>query len=90
VNKLAATYFRGAYRPTIIGATAFHFRVRDGNGWFRCAMTTRRLISDELSRVSDDWGELRFPDNCIQGLKRQGGTRRVCLIEMDNARQTDD
>ena len=39
--KLATSYFRGAYRPTIIGATAFHFRVRDGNGWGHCAMVTR-------------------------------------------------
>jgi hypothetical protein len=40
-NTLATTYFRRAYRPTIIGATVFHFRVRDGNGWDHCAMITR-------------------------------------------------
>jgi hypothetical protein len=30
-----------AYRHTTIGATAFHFRVRNGAGWFRYAMVTR-------------------------------------------------
>ena len=28
-------------RQTTIGAAAFHFRVRDGNGWFHRAMVTR-------------------------------------------------
>lgn len=40
-NTLATSYFRGPYRPTIIGATVFHFRVRNGNGWGHCAMITR-------------------------------------------------
>ncbi len=39
--KLATSYFRMAFRHTIIGATAFHFRVRNGNGWGHCAMVTR-------------------------------------------------
>ena len=38
---LATSYFRATYRSTIIGAAAFHFRVRNGNGWFHCAMVTR-------------------------------------------------
>ena len=43
--NLATSYFRIAFRHTIIGATAFHFRVRNGNGWYHCAMVTRlRLI----------------------------------------------
>jgi hypothetical protein len=45
VIKLATSYFRGAYRPTIIGATAFHYRVRNGNGWGHCAMVTRLWTS---------------------------------------------
>lgn len=45
--NLATSYFRGAYRPTIIGATAFHFRVRNGNGWYHCAMVTRRRFMIE-------------------------------------------
>ena len=55
--NLATSYFRGAYRPTIIGATAFHFRVRNGNGWDHCAMVTRRrfiIESVEMKRVSGD------------------------------------
>ena len=46
VFELAASYFRGACRPAIIGAAAFHFRVRDGNGWFRRAMATRLPAGD--------------------------------------------
>jgi hypothetical protein len=40
------SYFRATYRRTIIGAAAFHFRVRNGNGWFHCAMITRERVSD--------------------------------------------
>ena len=42
---LAASYSRRACRPTTIGAAAFHFRVRNGTGWFRRAMTTRKPAS---------------------------------------------
>lgn len=35
------TYFRARDR-TIIGAERFHFRVRDGIGWFPLAMATRQ------------------------------------------------
>ena len=42
VLELATSYFRKACRLTIIGATAFHFRVRNGNGWGHCAMVTRQ------------------------------------------------
>ena len=38
---LATTYSRGTYRPTTIGAAAFHFRVRNGTGWFHHALVTR-------------------------------------------------
>ena len=34
---LATTYSRTTYRSTTIGSAAFHFRVRDGNGWVHCA-----------------------------------------------------
>src|SRR5690349_8040002 len=40
---LATSYFRTTYRGTIIGAAAFHFRVRNGNGWSHCAGITRSL-----------------------------------------------
>ncbi len=40
-KTLATSYFRATYRSTIIGAAAFHFRVRNGNGWGHCARVTR-------------------------------------------------
>lgn len=39
--NLATTYSHRAYRPTTIGAKVFHFRVRNGTGWFHFAMVTR-------------------------------------------------
>ena len=41
---LATTYSHRAYRPTTIGATVFHFRVRNGTGWFHHAMVTRGRV----------------------------------------------
>ena len=38
---LATSYSRTACRRTTIGAAVFHFRVRNGNGWDRCAIVTR-------------------------------------------------
>src|SRR4029077_2352341 len=38
---LAMSYSRTTYRSTTIGAAAFHFRVRNGNGWGHCATVTR-------------------------------------------------
>ena len=38
---LATSYSRAACRRTTIGAAAFHFRVRNGNGWCHCATVTR-------------------------------------------------
>ena len=54
---LATSYSRTTYRRTTIGAAAFHFRVRNGNGWCHCAMITRR----ERRRIADlFWRCLRF------------------------------
>ena len=39
---LAVTYFRMGKPQTIIGAERFHFRVRDGIGWFPLAMAARQ------------------------------------------------
>src|SRR3984893_14751888 len=47
---LAMSYSRTTYRCTTIGAAAFHFRVRNGNGWDHCAMITRRLVKPRLAR----------------------------------------
>src|ERR1039457_7240880 len=38
---LATSYSRTTYRRTTIGAAAFHFRVRNGNGWCHCALIAR-------------------------------------------------
>ena len=43
VILLATSYSRTTYRCTTIGAAAFHFRVRNGNGWGHCAKVTRNL-----------------------------------------------
>ncbi len=42
---LATSYSRTTYRRTTIGAAAFHFRVRNGNGWGHCARITRDLAN---------------------------------------------
>jgi hypothetical protein len=80
---LATSYFRVTYRDTIIGAAAFHFRVRNGNGWCHCAGITRGLelkgvlracwraaLRFFLSRVSGD-GQL--PSSMVGLLKRTVG-----------------
>ena len=41
VFVLATSYSRTAFRRTTIGAAAFHFRVRNGNGWCHHANVTR-------------------------------------------------
>ena len=41
-KSLAIPYFRMANCHTIIGAKRFHFRVRDGIGWFTFAMVTKQ------------------------------------------------
>ena len=43
VKPLAMTYSRMLVHTTI-GAVAFHFRVRDGNGWCHNAMITRERV----------------------------------------------
>jgi hypothetical protein len=48
-ERLATSYFRTTLRRTIIGAAAFHFRVRNGNGWGHCAMITRGTRGREVS-----------------------------------------
>jgi hypothetical protein len=42
IKSLAMTYFHMATCHTIIGAKRFHFRVRDGIGWFTLAMFTKQ------------------------------------------------
>ena len=40
---LAIPYFHMANCHTIIGTKRFHFRVRDGSGWFTLAMVTKQF-----------------------------------------------
>ncbi len=47
---LAMSYSRTPLRCTTIGAAAFHCRVRNGDGWFHCAMITRRLVKPKSAR----------------------------------------
>ena len=42
-RRLAVTYFHMGKPHTIIGAERFHYRVRDGVGWFPLAMAARQL-----------------------------------------------
>ncbi len=42
IKSLAVTYFRTGKPRTIIGAEQFHFRVRNGVGWFPLAMAARQ------------------------------------------------
>ena len=52
---LATTYSHRTYRPTTIGAAAFHFRVRNGTGWFHRALVTRGQSWEWLSPPFQDW-----------------------------------
>jgi hypothetical protein len=53
---LAMSYSRTTYRCTTIGAAAFNFRVRNGNGWSHCAMITRWLVKPKSARWGEVWG----------------------------------
>src|SRR5689334_4160143 len=59
---LATSYFRVTYRDTIIGAAAFHFRVRNGNGWCHCAGITRRLLVMRFWALSPSEFLMTVPD----------------------------
>ena len=43
-KSLAVTYFHMRRPHTIIGAEQFHFRVRDGIGWFPLAIAARQTV----------------------------------------------
>ena len=89
-NTLATSYFHRPYRPTIIGATVFHFRVRNGNGWGHCAMITRWGSARRVLPGSVDPG-FRFPGNCIQGCNKfVFRARQGPSWKWNDVRQTDD
>ena len=70
---LATTYSRGTCRPTTIGAAAFHFRVRDGNGWFHRAMVTRG--APEVWVIG--FGVIGFKTNALFSNFRAGASMRT-------------
>ena len=47
VKSLAVTYFHMGKPHTIIGAKQFHFRVRDGIGWFPLANAARQTVLEK-------------------------------------------
>ena len=62
-STLAMSYSRTTYRCTTIGAAAFHFRVRNGNGWCHCARITRRLVKPKLARGGRGRSRFNFTRN---------------------------
>ena len=41
---MAVSYFHMVNNHTIIGAKRFHFRIRDGIGWFTFAITAKKTF----------------------------------------------
>ncbi len=52
IKSLAVTYFHMGKPHTIIGAKQFHFRVRDGIGWFPLANAARQTVRFNKSHDS--------------------------------------
>ena len=50
MGTLAATYSDMAYGHTTIGAGRFHFRVRNGIGWFPLAIAARQTVLSSMCR----------------------------------------
>ena len=76
---LAMSYSRAAYRRTTSGAAAFHFRVRNGNGWDHCAIITRvrnrtgnSLLSQRREREAESLGT--FVNPLYQNFERTGSS----------------
>ena len=59
-KSLAIPYFRMANCHTIIGAKRFHFRVRDGIGWFTLAMVTKQTGVIDRRQGATAQGERRY------------------------------
>ena len=45
---------------SILCAGAFHFRVRDGNGWFHPALTTRGLSPFTIKKYFKELSEVEY------------------------------
>jgi hypothetical protein len=55
IKSLAVTYFHMGKPHTIIGAKQFHFRVRDGIGWFPLANAARQTVMKTGCPVFKFW-----------------------------------
>ena len=60
--------FSGGYPPNIVGAAAFHNRVRDGSEWFHRAMDTR-IDQHTLACAVINIRSQVNPENCIDELE---------------------
>ena len=86
---LATSYSRTACRRTTIGAAAFHFRVRNGNGWCHYAIVTRvrtraggSLLSQRRKHEAESLGTsgFKFRKNTIFNRHSQVANRKSFLI----------
>ena len=86
---LATSYSRTACRRTTIGAAAFHFRVRNGNGWCHYAIVTRvqnrtggSLLSQRRKREAEslETAGFKFRKNTIFNRHSQVANRKSFLI----------
>ena len=57
-KNLAVSYFRMEEPHTIIGAEQFHFRVRNGIGWFLPAMAARKTVEKRGRSPLLEFGKL--------------------------------
>ena len=58
---------------TTIGAAAFHFRVRDGIGWFHSANFTRETVAAALAAPASrscPWGGRRPEKQCLHLIRK--------------------
>ena len=80
---LATSYSRTAFRRTTIGAAAFHFRVRNGNGWCHHANVTR---TEKRLRCSALVCDSRFVESLAWGGSHErSGYSRFTILEFTNS-----
>lgn len=73
-GELATTYFRAVYNRTIMGEARFHFRVRDGTGWFPRSVVTRvGRTRCGVSAVALGAGRAGMRGEGVGGIGRVGG-----------------
>ena len=70
-NSLATAYFRMVFIHTIIGAKAFHFRIRNGNGWVHLAKSPKVFSVRSQGTQGKQFWWLQLFDNCIYALSKR-------------------